>query len=127
MNFVYRCFCICGGFYCRNQIHTSSTLYFVTLFIEGNEQEKDFHSVKGQKFGHLNIHGLRSKFEEFKHSLVDSNFLLFTLNEANLDKHCKSSRFEIPGYDFLRFGRKGKSGVGPVFIFEIIVLRTPIT
>ena len=47
------------------------------------QSEVDFNSMKGQKFGHLNIRSINdnAKFEELKYFLLEYQFLVFSLNE----------------------------------------------
>ena len=81
------------------------------------QSEVDFNSMKGQKFGHLNIQSIRrdDKFEELKYFLIEYQFLVFSLNETWLKKNDRSSKFEIPGYNLMRFDRQKREGGGSCF------------
>jgi exonuclease III len=63
----------------------------------------NFNSIKGLKFAHLNINGLRTKFDDLKSFLITHNFNIFSLNELRLPKHFKSSFYEITNYTFIPF------------------------
>jgi exonuclease III len=75
----------------------------------------NFNSVKGIKFGHLNINGLQSKFEELKAFLMTTQFNCFTLNELRLPKNPILSSYDIPDYTFVPFLSKSSSRGGCAF------------
>ena len=78
------------------------------------ESEINFGNLKGLKFGHLNVRGLRGniKIEELRLFLTQNQFLVFSLNETFLNKHYHSSRFNIFGYNFFRYDRRTRAGGG---------------
>jgi hypothetical protein len=75
----------------------------------------DFNSVKGLKFGHLNINGLHNKFDELKSFLTTFKFQLFSLNELRLPLHAKLSFYNIPEYTFLPFYNESSTRGGSGF------------
>ena len=70
----------------------------------------NFNSVKGLKFGHLNINGLRKKFDDFRDFLVNFNFNLFSLNELRVSENYIPSFYDIPNYTFLPFVKSSRGG-----------------
>jgi len=62
--------------------------------------------------GHLNVNTLSNKFDEFKSFLARYKFHVFTLNETKLPKKYLRSSFEIEGYEWFQYDRKGKNGGG---------------
>ena len=93
------------------------------------QSEVDFNSMKGQKFGHLNIQSIRrdDKFEELKYFLIEYQFLVFSLNETWLKKNDRSSKFEIPGYNLMRFDRQKNKEEVLVFMLGKIALQNYTT
>ena len=63
----------------------------------------DFNAIKGLKLAHLNVDGLRKKFDGVKLFLQNYDFHVLSLNELRLPQNYKSSFLEIPNYYFILF------------------------
>ena len=71
---------------------------------------KTLCSKRGLKICHINIRGLRGKFDEIKNILSYHKIDILTLNELFLNK--EKVKFEIPGFTFIRKDRKKGTGGG---------------
>ena len=85
-----------------------------TPFVEF-ASEFNFNTMKGLKFGTLNINGFCGKFEEIKSFLMTFNFHLFSLTELRVGKGFKESFYNIPNYSFLPFLNSNKDRGGSAF------------
>ena len=60
--------------------------------------------------GHLNVNGMRLKFEEISELLVNSRFEALVLSETKLDSSFQNGIFEIKNYMMYRQDKKANSG-----------------
>jgi len=86
---------------------------------------------KGCTFCHLNINGLRGKFDEVQDFLSNHRVAVLVLSETNLNEHVNSNLFIINNYNIIRQDReKTKHGGGMVaYIHHSIkyeILQIPI-
>jgi len=82
---------------------------------------------KGRKIIHLNVNGIRNKYEEIRYFLInESNVMVLAITESKLSKdRDPKNMYTIPGYELFRNDREKKMGGGTLiyinenFNFEI--------
>ncbi|CAL8109260.1 unnamed protein product [Orchesella dallaii] len=78
---------------------------------------------KGWKLAHLNVNGLKSKLAEIHELLIsDSRIMVLCLTETKLSQlRDDSNRYEVSGYNLIRFDRTNREGGGTaVFVNKSI-------
>ena len=79
-------------------------------------------SNKGIKFGHINIHSLIGKIDEFK-MMCNNVYDIICVNETLCDKTVHDSELQLHGYNILRKDRKRDGGGVALYINDAFIFK----
>ncbi len=73
---------------------------------------------KYPKILHINVNGLRSRFEDVRHLLInENNIIACGISETKLGENDYTNQFNISGYNFIRKDRRKKNIGGDVGVY----------
>ncbi len=92
----------------------------VTTYSENKDEPIKYSSLlpKGKKFLHVNINGLRNKFEEVEHLLInEKDIVVFAITESKLSDSDHANMYNVNGYNSIRLDRPNSKRGGGLMVY----------